>query len=63
MDANSLRKAETRGIYLKTYWKVEMVEVIKAMDPKFKEVWDETIAMFKNVKWVKEGGRKLSIKH
>ena len=38
-----------------------VVETSAAVDSKFEKEWNATVALFKNVVWVKEGGRRLNV--
>jgi len=36
-------------------------EIKTAVDPKFEKEWNAVVALFRNVIWVKEGGRRLRV--
>lgn len=58
------------GLYAerKTKWKdrytfelCEVEEKSAAVDPKFESEWNAAVGLFKNVVWVKQGGRRLCV--
>lgn len=52
-------KTKWKGRY--TFESCGAEELPAAVDPKFEREWNAAVALFKNVIWVKKGGRRLCV--
>lgn len=64
MHLNSVSKHAREGTIYKEKYKVVIVADKEKLtkDSKFMHEWEDTVAPFRNVEWVKSGGRQLKVK-
>lgn len=64
MNINSVTQYAKSGRVYKEKYTVKRIDTNtqKIKKTKFEKEWDETVSLFKRVKWVKSGGRKLEFK-